>query len=141
MRRRFGAGFMIGLDGLNVPAPAPFRRYPKRTSQWFPVRVRKNKNQHRANYNQHGTICNGPETKRHTNSISNTSSECRKTQALPIECEAYGPRTRVLCLRRLLRFWVNEQPTRQTENCSISGQDYKWLRERTEEYVWPVSKM
>src|ERR1051326_4593520 len=24
MRRRFGSGFMIGLNGLNVPAPAPF---------------------------------------------------------------------------------------------------------------------
>jgi hypothetical protein len=24
VRRRFGAGFMIGLNGLNVPAPAPF---------------------------------------------------------------------------------------------------------------------
>jgi len=23
VRRRFGAGFMIGLEGLNVPAPSP----------------------------------------------------------------------------------------------------------------------
>jgi len=30
VRRRFGAGFkMIGLDGLNVPAPTSFWRYPK----------------------------------------------------------------------------------------------------------------
>jgi hypothetical protein len=29
MRRRFGAGFMIGVDGLNVPAPAQFWRSSK----------------------------------------------------------------------------------------------------------------
>jgi hypothetical protein len=29
MRRRFGTGFMIGVDGLNVPAPAHFWRSSK----------------------------------------------------------------------------------------------------------------
>jgi hypothetical protein len=43
MRRRFGAGFMIGLDGLNVPAPAQFLKiHPKKSFAIGSSQVRRN---------------------------------------------------------------------------------------------------
>jgi hypothetical protein len=40
VRRRFGTGFMIGLDGLNVPAPAQFLKIiQRRASQWDPAKL------------------------------------------------------------------------------------------------------
>jgi hypothetical protein len=43
VRRRFGAGFMIGLDGLNVPAPAQFLKiHPKKSFAMGSSQVRRN---------------------------------------------------------------------------------------------------
>jgi hypothetical protein len=51
MRRRFGAGFMIGVDGLNVPAPAQFWRSSKEELRNGIQPKLANKNLHWANRN------------------------------------------------------------------------------------------